>query len=69
MKNLKILELTDGNMESDGAKVFLESSLTNNLHTLNISGNSLGKKLIEQLSQLNCRVIAHGGYRYYSVWE
>ncbi|MEM6753073.1 MAG: hypothetical protein AAF630_08910 [Cyanobacteria bacterium P01_C01_bin.38] len=69
MKNLKILELTDGNMESDGAKVFFESSVTNNLHTLNLCGNSLGKKMIEQLSQLNCQVIAHGGYRYYSVWE
>jgi hypothetical protein len=69
MKNLKILELTDGNMGSDGAKVFLESSVTSNLHTLNLCGNSLGKKMIEQLSQLNCQVIAHGGYRYYSVWE
>ena len=69
MKHLKVLELTDGKMESDDAMAFLESSATNHLHTLNLCGNGLGKKMIEQLSQLNCQVIAHPGYRYYSVWE
>ncbi|MEM7714276.1 MAG: hypothetical protein AAF349_12000 [Cyanobacteria bacterium P01_A01_bin.68] len=69
IKNLKVLELTDGKMESDSAMVLLESSAINNLHTLNLSGNSLGRNMIQRLSQLNCRVITKPACRYYSVWE
>ncbi|BAY74521.1 leucine rich repeat variant [Nostoc linckia NIES-25] len=71
MKNLKILELTDGNISSGGAIALLKSSAVNRLHTLNVSGNRLHKNTIEQLSNLKCRVIADSQFsdRYYSVWE
>ena len=71
IKNLKILELTDGNMGSAGAMILLDYSAINNLHTLNLSGNRLQTKMIQRLSQLNCQVITHSQFsdRYYSVWE
>ena len=71
MKNLKVLELTDGNMGSGGVIALLESPEINNLHTLNVSGNRLNQSTIEQLSKLDCRVIAESQFsdRYYTVWE
>ncbi|MEH2441518.1 HEAT repeat domain-containing protein [Nostoc sp.] len=69
MENLKILELTDGNISNGG--VLLNSPAINRLHTLDVSGNRLHKNTIEQLSTLKCRVIADSQFsdRYYSVWE
>ncbi|OUL21498.1 hypothetical protein BV372_31655 [Nostoc sp. T09] len=69
IQNLKILELTDGNISN--GDVLLKSPAINHLHTLNISGNRLHKDTIEQLSELKCRVIADSQFsdRYYSVWE
>ncbi|WP_375507072.1 hypothetical protein [uncultured Nostoc sp.] len=69
MENLKILELTDGNISNAG--VLLNSPAINRLHTLDVSGNRLHKNTIEQLSTLKCRVIADSQFsdRYYSVWE
>ncbi|MEH2264457.1 hypothetical protein [Nostoc sp.] len=69
MVNLKILELTDGNIGNGSA--LLKSPTINRLHTLNLSGNRLPKNIIEQFSELKCRVIADSqfGDRYYSVWE
>ncbi len=69
MENLKILELTDGNISN--GDVLLKSPAVNRLHTLNVSGNRLHKNTIEQLSNLKCRVIADSQFsdRYYSVWE
>ncbi|MEH2327418.1 MAG: hypothetical protein V7K32_28450 [Nostoc sp.] len=69
MENLKVLELTDGNIGNGSA--LLNSPVINRLHTLNVSGNRLSKNIIEQLSKLKCRVIADSqfGDRYYSVWE
>jgi len=71
MNNLKILELTDGNMGSGGAMTILDSLQVNNLHTLNLSGNRLQTKMIQKLSELNYRVITDSQFsdRYYSVWE
>lgn len=68
IKNLKVLELTDGNMSAGGADYLLKSSAVNRLHTLNVSGNRLNTSTIERLEKLNCRVI-NQSYRYYSVWE
>ncbi|MBN3922324.1 hypothetical protein [Nostoc sp. NMS4] len=69
MGNLKVLELTDGNIGNGSA--LLKSPIINYLHTLNISGNRLPKNIIEQFSELKCRVIADSQFsdRYYSVWE
>ncbi|PHM09509.1 hypothetical protein [Nostoc sp. 'Peltigera malacea cyanobiont' DB3992] len=69
MENLKVLELTDGNISNGGA--LLNSPAINRLHTLDVSGNRLHKNTIEQLSSLKCRVIADSQFsdRYYSVWE
>ncbi|MDZ7966156.1 MAG: hypothetical protein RM368_14430 [Nostoc sp. DedSLP03] len=69
MKNLRILELTDGNISN--GDVLLKSSAVNCLYTLNVSGNRLHKSAIEQLSNLKCRIIADSQFsdRYYSVWE
>jgi hypothetical protein len=69
IENLKILELTDGNLSN--GDVLLKSPAVNRLHTLDVSGNRLHKNTIEQLSELKCRVIADGQFsdRYYSVWE
>ncbi|RCJ29282.1 hypothetical protein A6769_35775 [Nostoc punctiforme NIES-2108] len=69
MENLKVLELTDGNISN--GDVLLNSPAINRLHTLDISGNRLHKNTIEQLSTLKCRVIADSQFsdRYYSVWE
>ncbi|MEH2201751.1 HEAT repeat domain-containing protein [Nostoc sp.] len=69
MENLKVLELTDGNIGNGSA--FLKSPAVNRLHTLDVSGNRLPKNIIEQLSELKCRVIADSQFndRYYSVWE
>ncbi|WP_427162450.1 hypothetical protein ACQFX9_13390 [Aliinostoc sp. HNIBRCY26] len=70
MENLRVLELTDGNLSN--GDVLLNSPAVNHLHTLNVSGNRLHKNTIEQLSDdLQCRVIADSQFsdRYYSVWE
>ncbi|ALF54106.1 hypothetical protein ACX27_16675 [Nostoc piscinale CENA21] len=69
MENLKILELTDGNLSN--GDILLNSPAVNRLHTLNVSGNRLHKDIIEQLSELKCRLIADSQFsdRYYSVWE
>ncbi|MEH1940443.1 MAG: hypothetical protein V7L01_09535 [Nostoc sp.] len=69
MGNLKVLELTDGNIGNGNA--LLKSPIINRLHTLNISRNRLPKNIIEQFSELKCRVIADSQFsdRYYSVWE
>ncbi|BAY24140.1 leucine rich repeat variant [Calothrix sp. NIES-2100] len=71
MKNLKILELTDGNISSGGAMTLLNSPAVNRLHTLDVSANRLHNNTIEQLSSLKCRVITDSQFsdRYYSVWE
>ncbi len=68
IENLKVLELTDGNMSAGGADYLLKSSAVNRLHTLNVSGNPLSTSIVKQLEKLNCRVI-NQNYRYYSVWE
>ncbi|MEH1884243.1 hypothetical protein [Nostoc sp.] len=69
MENLKVLELTDGNISN--GDVLLNSPAINHLHTLDVSGNRLDKNTIDQLSTLKCRVIADSQFsdRYYSVWE
>ncbi|WP_392532541.1 hypothetical protein [Nostoc sp. C117] len=69
MENLKVLELTDGNISN--GDVLLTSPAINRLHTLDVSGNRLHNNTIEQLSTLKCRVIADSQFsdRYYSVWE
>ncbi|MCF4969736.1 hypothetical protein [Nostoc sp. CMAA1605] len=69
IENLKILELTDGNFSN--GDVLLNSPAVDRLHTLDVSGNRLHKDIIEQLSELKCRVIADSQFsdRYYSVWE
>ncbi|MEH1933794.1 MAG: hypothetical protein V7L14_08700 [Nostoc sp.] len=69
MENLKILELTDGNISNGSA--LLKSPAINHLHTLDVSGNRLHTNIIERLSELKCRVIADSQFsdRYYSVWE
>ncbi len=71
MKNLKVIELTDGNMGSGGAMAILGNSAINNLHTFDVSGNRLQTKMIQKLSELDCQVITNGQFsdRYYSVWE
>ncbi|BAY82614.1 pentapeptide repeat protein [Calothrix parasitica NIES-267] len=69
INSLKILEITDGNIRSDGARALLESPAIDRLHTLNVSASGLDANTIEKLSQLNCRVITEASHRYYSVWE
>ncbi|YAG13422.1 HEAT repeat domain-containing protein [Nostoc sp. DSM 114161] len=73
---LKILDLSMGTLTDKGAQVLYNCSKINQLHTLNVSMNRLSSSMIQQLSQLNCRVEAEPqdtessvGLRYWSLYE
>ncbi len=73
-ERLAVLDLSMGDLVDAKAEILLNCSAINKLHTLNVSMNSLSPNMIQQLSQLNCRVIAEPQdiYRYdrfYPVWE
>ncbi|MDJ0733179.1 MAG: hypothetical protein QNJ47_03685 [Nostocaceae cyanobacterium] len=72
IENLKVLNLSGGNLHNIENLDLRELSPLNRLHTLNLSENSLRTSMIEQLSKLKCRLIAESQgnyYRYDSLWE
>jgi len=58
IERLAVLDLSMGALTDDGAEALLNCQAINRLHTLNVSLNRLSPNMIQQLSQLNCRVIA-----------
>lgn len=71
LNKLRVLELTDGNLTNIGAITLLKTPAINRLHTLDVSGNRINPGMLEQLSQLKCRVLTDSQFndRYYSIWE
>ena len=74
MNSLRVLDLSMGTLKNKGANVLLNCSAINNLHTLNVSRNLLSTSMIQQLSQLKCRVIAEpqtndAEWRYHAITE
>ncbi|RUT02246.1 hypothetical protein DSM106972_063210 [Dulcicalothrix desertica PCC 7102] len=71
LNKLRVLELTDGNLTNIGAIALLKTPSVNRLHTLDVSGNRINPGMLEQLSQLKCRVLTGSQFndRYYSIWE
>lgn len=71
LNKLTVLELTDGNLTNVGAITLLKTPAVNRLHTLDVSGNRINPGMLEQLSQLKCRVRKDSQFndRYYSIWE
>ncbi len=71
LNKLRVLELTDGNLTNVGAITLLKTPAVNRLHTLDVSGNRINPGMLEQLSQLKCRVRKDSQFndRYYSIWE
>lgn len=71
IERLKVLDLTNGNLNYAGARALLECSAVNRLHTLKVSKNQLHERMIQRLIGLNCQVITDSRFhdRYYSVWE
>jgi hypothetical protein len=71
IERIKVLDLSSGTLSNAGAITLLNCPAVNRLHTLNVSENRLSTNMIQQLSKLNCRVIAESQSddRYYSVWE
>lgn len=71
IERLKVLDLGNGTLSNSGVIALVKCPAVNRLHTLNVSENRLKPNMIEQLSQLNCQVIAESQFhnRYYSVWE
>ncbi len=71
IEQIRVLDLSGGTLSNAGALALLNCPAVNRLHTLNVSENRLPANMIQQLSQLNCRVIAESQFRdrYYSVWE
>jgi hypothetical protein len=77
---LAVLDLSMGTLTDEGAETLLNCPAIARLHTLNVSNNRLSEYMIEELSELKCRVIAdaqenseYGGdpytYRYISLYE
>lgn len=75
MNNLKVLDISIGTLTPVGANFLLNCPATNNLHTLDVSNNLLGTSAIQQLSHLNCQVIAEPqiedaeSRRYFAITE
>jgi len=74
IERLAVLDLSMGDLVDAKAEALLNCPAINRLHTLNVSMNNLSPNMIQQLSQLNCRVIAEpqDSYRYdrfYPAWE
>lgn len=71
---LKVLDMSMGTLTDEGAEALLNCPAINQLHTLNVAKNYLSTNMIQQLSQLNCRVIAEPqdheyGDRYQALHE
>lgn len=70
---LAVLDLSMGTLTDKGAEILLNYSAINRLHTLNVSMNNLSTNMIQQLSQLSCRVIAEPQseewHRYCALYE
>ena len=66
-ENLKILNLSYGHLKSLDNIDLSESSILNRLHTLNVSHNELRSRMLDELSNLKCRVIDY--YQEISVFD
>ncbi len=58
LDKLKVIDLSMGNLTNKGAEFLLNCPKINQLHTLDVSMNYLSSNMVEELSNLKCRVIA-----------
>ncbi|MEH1933788.1 MAG: hypothetical protein V7L14_08670 [Nostoc sp.] len=58
IERLAVLDISMGTLTDNGAENLLNCPSVNWLHTLNISKNCISPQIIQQLSQLDCRLIA-----------
>ncbi|BAZ13929.1 CRISPR-associated protein Cas2 [Calothrix sp. NIES-4071] len=57
LRCLAVLDLSQGTLTDFGAEILLKCPAINQLHTLNVSINKLSARMVQKLSELNCRVI------------
>ncbi|AVH71457.1 hypothetical protein [Nostoc sp. 'Lobaria pulmonaria (5183) cyanobiont'] len=81
IERLAVLDISMGTLTDKGAENLLSCPSVNRLYTLNISKNCISPQMVQQLSQLDCRLIAdsqeenenyhRGGSasRYYALYE
>ncbi|WP_375510738.1 hypothetical protein [uncultured Nostoc sp.] len=81
IERLAVLDISMGTLTDKGAENLLNCPSVNRLYTLNISKNCISPQMVQQLSQLDCRLIAdsqeenenyrRGGSasRYYALYE
>ncbi|MBN3922322.1 hypothetical protein [Nostoc sp. NMS4] len=79
IERLAVLDISMGILTDNGAENLLNCPSVNRLHTLNISKNCISPQIIQQLSQLDCRLIAdsqeenyrrgEAGSRYWALHE
>ncbi|WP_392532542.1 HEAT repeat domain-containing protein [Nostoc sp. C117] len=79
IERLAVLDISMGTLTDNGAENLLNCPSVNRLHTLNISKNCISPQIIQQLSQLDCRLIAdsqeenyrrgEAGSRYWALHE
>ncbi|OYD86808.1 hypothetical protein CDG77_32920 [Nostoc sp. 'Peltigera membranacea cyanobiont' 213] len=58
IERLAVLDISMGTLTDKGAENLLNCPSVNRLYTLNISKNCISPQMVQQLSQLNCRLIA-----------
>ena len=79
IEQIRVLDLSMGTLGDEGATALLSCPAVDKLDILNVAENYLSKNMVEQLSQLNCQVMAQqqrrrrningAEYRYWSVTE
>lgn len=74
LERLVVLDLSMGTLTNKGAEILLNCPAIERLHTLNVARNLLPLGIVEQLSQLKCRVVAEpqaqsSEDRYYTLSE
>lgn len=74
LERLIVLDLSMGTLTNKGAEILLNCPAIERLHTLNVARNLLPLGIVEQLSQLKCRVVAEpqaqsSEDRYYTLSE
>jgi hypothetical protein len=74
LKQLYVLDLSQGHLTDDIAKIFIANSNLGNLKILNLSGNLLSPESIALLELLPCKVVTYGQHdpqedRYYAASE
>ncbi|MGB3759977.1 MAG: STM4015 family protein [Rivularia sp. (in: cyanobacteria)] len=79
IETISILDLSLGNLSDEGAEILLSCAAVNELDILNVSEARLSDEMVDNLSTLNCQLLAEKqndehdeeeyGYRYCAVTE